>query len=71
MPAVSRSVERDSVKFEAGRALYEVEKAYILLTLAHSKTKKEAAEILGISLRTLHKRIAEFAAEEKKSAVAS
>ncbi len=51
---------------EAGRPLREVEKAYIQLTLKSTgNNKKRAAQILGISLRTLHTRVTEFAAEEE------
>jgi transcriptional regulator with PAS, ATPase and Fis domain len=52
----------DSVTLGAGQRLEEVEKAYIQLTLKHSKTNKEAAGTLGISLRTLHKRLSELKA---------
>jgi DNA-binding NtrC family response regulator len=58
-PAVSAS---DSVTLEAGQRLEEVERAYIQLTLKHARTNKEAAGILGISLRTLHKRLSELKA---------
>jgi DNA-binding NtrC family response regulator len=55
----------NSVSMEVGRPLSEVEKAYIQLTLkSTSNNKKRAAQILGISLRTLHSRVTEFAAEE-------
>jgi DNA-binding NtrC family response regulator len=57
--AVSAS---DSVTLEAGHRLEEVERAYIQLTLKHARTNKEAAGILGISLRTLHKRLSELKA---------
>jgi DNA-binding NtrC family response regulator len=54
----------DSVTLEAGQRLEEVERAYIRLTLKHAKTHIEAAGILGISLRTLHTRIAEMKAAD-------
>jgi DNA-binding NtrC family response regulator len=56
----------NSISVEAGRPLSEVEKAYIQLTLKHTgNNKKRAAQILGISLRTLHSRVTEFAAEDE------
>lgn len=56
----------NSISVEAGRPLSEVEKAYIQLTLKSTgNNKKRAAQILGISLRTLHSRVTEFAAEEE------
>jgi DNA-binding NtrC family response regulator len=56
----------NSISMEAGRPLSEVEKAYIQLTLKSTgNNKKRAAQILGISLRTLHSRVTEFAAEEE------
>jgi DNA-binding NtrC family response regulator len=64
-PAVINS--GDSVTLGPGQRLEEVEKAYIQLTLKHSKTNKEAAGILGISLRTLHKRLSELKAADALS----
>ena len=53
-----------AISIEAGRPLSEVEKAYIQLTLESTgNNKKRAAQILGISLRTLHTRVTEFNAE--------
>jgi len=56
----------NSISMEAGHPLSELEKAYIQLTLKSTgNNKKRAAQILGISLRTLHSRVTEFAAEEE------
>jgi DNA-binding NtrC family response regulator len=50
---------------ELGKDLSHVEKAYILSTLEiTNQNRKQAAAILGISIRTLQTRLAEFAAEE-------
>ncbi len=48
---------------EAGKSLSAIEKRYIELTLKSTgNNKKLTAQILGISIRTLHNRLAEFAA---------
>jgi DNA-binding NtrC family response regulator len=58
--------------FEAGRPLHELEEAYIRLILTHTKhNRTQAAEVLGICVRTLYKRLAEFAEADAKSRNAS
>ncbi len=66
VPAEAAPPSGNSISMEAGRPLSELEKAYIQLTLKSTgNNKKRAAQILGISLRTLHSRVTEFAAEEE------
>jgi DNA-binding NtrC family response regulator len=56
----------NSLLLEPGKPLSAVEKAYIELTLKTTgNNKKRAAQILGISIRTLHNRLAAFAAEDR------
>jgi DNA-binding NtrC family response regulator len=67
--AQPRAANNDStITLEGGQQMRDVEKAYILLTLKHTNNnKKRAAEILGISIRTLHNRLAEFAAADAEA----
>jgi DNA-binding NtrC family response regulator len=59
------SAGKQVVTLEAGKRLSEVEAAYVRLTLKHTKNnRRRAAELLGISVRTLTNRIAEIAAAD-------
>lgn len=52
--------------YDVGHSLEEVEQAYILKTLELTRqNRKEAARLLGISLRTLYNRLAEFSTTRK------
>jgi DNA-binding NtrC family response regulator len=64
MPKPSNS--KDHLTLQPGQPLSQAEEAYIKLTLEYvNNNRKRAAEILGISLRTLQNRIAEFHKEAK------
>ena len=55
----------DAVKFQIGTTVEEAEKGLILRTLEHTRNNKtRAAEILGISLKTLHNKLKEYGAKE-------
>jgi DNA-binding NtrC family response regulator len=66
-PAGSRPVapvnEPDGVRLTVGTTVSEAEKMLIQLTLRHTKNNKtRAAEILGISLKTLFNKLKEYGA---------
>jgi len=53
------------VHFPIGATVGEAEKELILRTLEHTNNNKtRAAEILGISLKTLHNKLREYNAKE-------
>ena len=69
VPAGSRPaapvVEPDVVRLPVGTTVGEAEKALIQATLQHTKNNKtRAAEILGISLKTLFNKLKEYGAAE-------
>jgi DNA-binding NtrC family response regulator len=54
-----------AVKFQIGTTVEEAEKGLILRTLEHTRNNKtRAADILGISLKTLHNKLKEYGAKE-------
>jgi transcriptional regulator with PAS, ATPase and Fis domain len=56
--------EPDAVRLPVGTTVAEAEKALIHLTLQHTKNNKtRAAEILGISLKTLFNKLKEYGAQ--------
>jgi DNA-binding NtrC family response regulator len=61
--AVPGADDRHVMTIEAGKPLREIEREYIQLTLKQThNNKRRAAEMLGMSVRTLHSRLAELAA---------
>lgn len=57
-PAAPQSMDEDAIRIRVGPQMNEVEQAYIDLVLKHTNNNKtRAAQILGISLRTLHNRV--------------
>jgi DNA-binding NtrC family response regulator len=59
----------DSVRLAVGTTVGEAEKALIQLTLQHTKNNKtRAAEILGISLKTLFNKLKEYGAAAEAGA---
>jgi len=55
----------DEIRFQIGTTVEEAEKGLILRTLEHTRNNKtRAAEILGISLKTLHNKLKEYGTKE-------
>ncbi len=70
MAAISRPAagveSEDSIQFRVGPKMQQLEEAYIVLVLKHTKNNRtRAAEILGVSLRTLHNRLKDVARRTK------
>ena len=61
LPAPVPQDDPDAVKFPIGTTVEDAEKGLILRTLEHTRNNKtRAAEILGISLKTLHNKLKEY-----------
>jgi DNA-binding NtrC family response regulator len=72
-PSLAPSAEDDSasIRVPVGTTVEEAEKALILRTLEHTRNNKtRAAEILGISLKTLHNKLKEYGAADSGQAAA-
>ena len=62
-----RIVSDDVLQMPVGARMEEVEEAYLRLTLKHTNDNKtRAAEILGLSLRTLHNRVNSYTETKSK-----
>jgi len=65
---VQPEVEPDVVRLPVGTTVGEAEKALIQLTLQHTRNNKtRAAEILGISLKTLFNKLKEYGSAEAEA----
>jgi DNA-binding NtrC family response regulator len=63
--AAPAPADGETIRFQIGTTVEDVEKGLILRTLEHTRNNKtRAAEILGISLKTLHNKLKEYGAKE-------
>jgi DNA-binding NtrC family response regulator len=61
--------EQGGVRFQIGTTVEEAERGLILRTLEFTRNNKtRAAEILGISLKTLHNKLKEYGSSSDQSA---
>jgi DNA-binding NtrC family response regulator len=69
---VSAAEEGESIRFRPGATMEEIEETYINLILQRTNNNKtKAAEILGISVRTLHNRLGQLTRGKASSATSS
>jgi transcriptional regulator with PAS, ATPase and Fis domain len=67
-PPIAAPGDSDAVRVPIGTTVEEAEKNLILRTLEHTRNNKtRAAEILGISLKTLHNKLKEYGARDALS----
>ncbi len=59
--------ELSSLRFPPGTTVYALERELIRQTLAATKNKTRTAELLGISLKTLHNKLKEYEAARNES----
>jgi len=58
---VQRELSDDTLQVRVGDRLDEIEKAYIQLVLKYTNNNKtRTAEIVGLSLRTLHNKLHDY-----------
>jgi DNA-binding NtrC family response regulator len=63
-PAAAAAADEGGIRFQIGTTVEDAEKVLILRTLEHTRNNKtRAAEILGISLKTLHNKLKEYGAK--------
>jgi DNA-binding NtrC family response regulator len=68
----ARPVPADCLQFALGTSLADMERTTIFATLEHcSGNKRRCAEILGVSLKTLYNRLAEYQASGRLASVAA
>jgi DNA-binding NtrC family response regulator len=68
-PVVSQAVPENVLQMPVGARMEEVEEAYLRLTLKYTNDNKtRAAEILGLSLRTLHNRVNSYSEAKSRTA---
>jgi len=68
-PLAAPAAPGEGITLPVGTTVEQAEKSLILVTLAHTKNNKtRAAEILGISLKTLFNKLKEYGAADASAA---
>jgi DNA-binding NtrC family response regulator len=68
MQRIAAGSDAGAVRLPVGTRIDEAEKALIISTLEHTNNNKtKAAEILGISLKTLFNKLKEYSSSERKA----
>jgi len=68
LAAAALPSEHNCLKFAIGTSLAAMERKTIFATLEHcSGNKRRAAQVLGVSLKTLYNRLAEYNAQSKEA----
>jgi DNA-binding NtrC family response regulator len=71
-PPASNDQPADALQIRVGDRLSDVEEAYIRLVLRYTNNNKtRAAEIIGVSLRTLHNKIHTYAEQDAKELIST
>ena len=69
-PSSGIPVEHGELRVQVGQTIEQTERALIELTLEHTKNNKtRAAEILGISQKTLFNKLREYGAQDGPGAI--
>jgi two-component system response regulator AtoC len=67
LPALTESSSVGRLRISVGQTVGDAERALIFATLeAHDEDKQAAADVLGLSLRTLYNRLSQYDADDEK-----
>ena len=70
-PVIAQPVPDDLLQVRIGAPMADVEEAYVRLALKHTSNKRKAAQLLGVSLRTLHNKLRAWENRDSQAAAAT